>query len=63
MNNRIKIKYVKILKSKKEVKSNSIKSFQERWLENGTIAELVNGRLTVKWWDQHLGAQHLKNTT
>ena len=51
MNNRIKIKYVKILKGKEENKSNSIISFKERWLENGTIMELVDGRLTMKLWD------------
>jgi len=43
MNNRIKIEYVKILKSKEEDKSKSIKSFKERWLYNGAIAELENG--------------------
>ena len=48
MNNRIKIEYVKILKGKEENKSNSIRSLKERWLENGTIAELVDGRLTMK---------------
>jgi len=35
MNNRIKIKYVRILKSKEEDKSKSIKSFKEKWTENG----------------------------
>ena len=54
MNSRIKIKYVKILKGKEEDKSNSIISFKERWLGNGAIAELVDGKLTMKWWDQYL---------
>ena len=53
MDNRIKIKYVKLLKSKEENKSKSIKSFKERWLENGAIAELENGKLTMKQWVQH----------
>ena len=48
MNNRIKIEYKKILKSKEEDKSNSIKSFKERWLENQAITELENGKLTMK---------------
>ena len=48
MNNRIKIEYVKILKSKEEDKYKSIKSFKERWLENGTISELENRKLTMK---------------
>ena len=48
MNNRIKIEYVKILKKKEEDKSKSIKSFKERWIENGAITELVNGKLTMK---------------
>ena len=48
MNNRIKIKYIKILKSKGEDKPKSIKSFKEGWLENGAIAELENGKLTMK---------------
>ena len=48
MNNRIKIEYVKILKSKEEDKSNSIKSFKERWLEIRVMAELENGKLTMK---------------
>ena len=48
MNNRIKLEYVRILKSKKEDKSESIKSFKERWTENETIAELDQGKLTVK---------------
>ena len=42
MNSRIKIEYVKILKSKEEDKTNSIKSFKERWLENRAIAQLEN---------------------
>ena len=42
MNNRIKIEYVNILKSKEEDKTNSIKSFKERWLENRAIAQLEN---------------------
>jgi len=54
MNNRIKIEYIRTLKSKKEDKSKSIKTFKERWLENGTIAELVNGELKPKQWDQNL---------
>ena len=53
MNNRIKIEYVNILKSKED-KTNSINSFNERWLENGAITELENGKLTMKQWDQHL---------
>ena len=52
--NRIKIKYVKILKSKEEDKSNSIKSFKKRRLENRAVTELENGKLTMKSWDQHL---------
>src|SRR5882724_8579602 len=48
VNTRIKINYVKILKSKEEDKSNSIKSFKERWLENRAISELENGKLTMK---------------
>ena len=50
----MKIEYVKILKSKEEDKTNSIKFFKERWLENGAIAELKNGKLTMKQWDQYL---------
>ena len=48
MNNRIRMEYVKIPKSKEEDETNSIRSFKERWLENGTIAELENGKLTMK---------------
>jgi len=54
MNNRIKMEYVRTLKSKEEDKSKSIKTFKERWLENGTIAELINGKLKMKLWDQNL---------
>jgi len=48
MNNRIKIKYIKILKNKEKDRSKSIKSFKERWKENGAITELEKGKLTMK---------------
>src|SRR5882672_4466951 len=54
MNNRIELEYVRTLKKEKEDKSESIKSFKERWIENETIAELDKGQLTVKQWDQNL---------
>ena len=54
MNNRIELEYVRILEKEKEDKSERIKSFKERWIENETIAELDKGQLTVKWWDQNL---------
>jgi len=53
MNNKIELEYVRILKKEKEDKSESIKSFRERWIENETIAELDKGQLTMKRWDQN----------
>ena len=54
MNNRIKLEYIRILKSKRIDNSRDINSLNNMWATNGTIVELEKGQMTRNQWDQNL---------